>query len=87
MPSIIEAPEFLELEHLDTQPSTTAQPQVHGARRGFWQTLAQLVRRPHVNGDLHMSHHDQMARAQMETATEALARNYPSIYILATCGV
>lgn len=87
MPSVIEAPEFLEHEHTTTPFLTTAPLQRQAARRGFWRTLAQWVRRPYVNDTSHLSPHHYTTWSSIETPDEALARHYPSLYIRVTCGV
>jgi hypothetical protein len=84
MPSVIDAPEILEHEEHDRQEE---QPQVCTAHPGFWHTLVQYVRwhRVHTSHRTRSSSH--VTLHQIETPAELLAREYPTLYIRAFCGV
>ena len=88
MPSVMEAPEFVEyVETHDLTIETLERPQPRRTHPGFWRTLAQRFthfltptpRTQHVS-----SHH---AHRPFETPTDLLARQYPNLYIRTFCSI
>ena len=82
MPAVLETPEVMDYETYDLPE---AHPPVRPARAGFWQTVAQYVRRHRAN------RRDRTASSPISVHTfelpvDAWARRYPALYIQAFAG-
>ena len=90
MPSVMEAPELVEYVETHDLPIETGErgvPRSRRARSAFWHTLAHTIAgyftprsRPQRLSSCH-------AFRPFETPADQLARQYPSLYIRAYCGV
>jgi len=87
MPSVMDAPELSEyVETHDLTIETLERPEPRRARRGFWRTLA------HTLAGYCTPTHQQYASSchaprPFETPADQLARQYPTLYLRAMCGV
>jgi hypothetical protein len=84
MPSVLTPStliDYIDIHDLPTTPSCT-----RGARRGFWSTLMQYVTRPRVQKTYRRPQPYAISH-RIETPTELLARQYPTLYIQACLGV
>jgi len=88
MPSVMDAPELVAyVETHDLTIETLAWPQPRRARPGFWHTLAQKIAgyfTPTPRTQYRSSCH---APRPFETPADQLARQYPTLYLRASCGV
>ena len=88
MPSVMETPELAEyVETHDLVIETIERPQPRRAHRGFWRTLAQKITHflPLTPRKQHASSYH--VHRPFETPADQLARQYPTLYIHAFCGV
>jgi hypothetical protein len=90
MPSVLDAPElvdYVETHELTPHGLTIERPQPHRTRPGFWHTLAHKIthsltptpRKPHAPSC-------SMPRP-FEAPADLFARQYPTLYLRALCGV
>ena len=88
MPSVMEAPELVEyVETHDITIETIELPQPRRARPGFWRTLAHKMT-AHLRPTPRKRHTSSCSIPRpFETPADQLARQYPSLYIRAYCGV
>jgi hypothetical protein len=88
MPSVMDARDLVEYVATDDSAiETSERPQPHRVRLGFWRTLAQKVTRcftPRPRQQYTSSCH---AHRPFETPAEQLARQFPTLYLRASCGV
>jgi hypothetical protein len=87
MPSVMDAPELIE--YVETHDLTIERelPQPRRARPGFWHTLAHKIA-THLTPAQHEWHTSSCSMPRpFETPADQLARQYPSLYIRAYCGV
>jgi hypothetical protein len=88
MPSVTDAPELIEyVETHDLTIETIERPQIGRARLGFWRTLAHKITaylRPTPRKQHAPSCH---VPRPFETPADQLARQYPTLYLRAYCGV
>jgi hypothetical protein len=87
MPSVMDTPEMIEyVETHDLTIETLEQPQPRRVRPGFWRTLAHTIA-----GDCTPTHQQYASSCQahrpFETPADQLARQYPTLYLRAYCGV
>ena len=85
MSAILDAPSSVESFEVSTLPSTPSPLQE--APLGFWRRLVQSVTGSHPGHRSHTSRYSYLPCRQLETHQELLARQYPTIYILALSGV
>ena len=88
MPSVMEAPELVEyVATHDFTIERLKRPQPSQAYRGFWRTLAQKITHflPLTPRKQHASSYH--VHRPFETPADQLARQYPTLYIRAYCGV
>ena len=88
MPSVMETSELVEyVETHDLKIETIEQPQPRRAHPGFWRTLAQKITHflPLTSRKQHVSSYH--VHRPFETPADQLARQYPTLYIRAYCGV
>ena len=85
MPSVLDTPELIE--DIDVQTLPTMQPQARRVQTGFWHTLVQSIARLHIFSASRTARGCRVSVHQMETPQDLLARQYPSLYIRASCGV
>jgi hypothetical protein len=84
MPSVLDAPERIDdIEYVETPAILEERPQARRARPGFWRTLAHGIARR-----LTYIPHERQApscspRRPFETPMDRLAREHPSLSILA----
>ena len=88
MPSVMDAPELIEyVETHDLSIETLERPQPRRARPGFWRTLAHKIT-THLTLTRRELHTPSCsARQPFETPADLLARQYPTLYLRAVCGV
>ncbi len=88
MPSVIDPPELSEyVETHDRTIETIERPQIRRARPGFWRTLAHKIT-THLTPTPHKRHTPSCsARRPLETPADLLARQYPTLYLRALCGI
>jgi hypothetical protein len=88
MPSVMDAPELSEyVETHDLTIEIIERPQIRRARPGFWRTLAHTIAgycTPPPRTQQASSCH---APRPFETPADQLARQYPTLYLRAYCGV
>src|SRR5262249_10757619 len=87
MPSVMDAPELTE--YIETHDLTIERelPQPRRARPGFWRTLAHKMT-AHLRPIPRKRHTSSCSIPRpFETPADQLARQYPSLYIRAYCGV
>ena len=87
MPSVMDTPEMTEyVETHDLTIETLERPQPRRVRPGFWRTLA------HTIAGYCTPPHQRYASSchaprPFETPADQLARQYPTLYLRAYCGV
>ena len=88
MPSVIDAPELVEyVATHDSVIETSERPRPHRVGLGFWRTLAQRITQcftPRPRKQCVSSCH---AHRPFETPAEQLARQFPILYLRASCGI
>ena len=87
MPSVMDAPELME--YVETHDLTIERelPQQRRARPGFWRTLAHKIT-AHLRPPPRTRHTSSSGMPRpFETPADLLARQYPTLYIRAICGV
>jgi hypothetical protein len=84
MPAMIDAPEVVEYTEQDYSEE---QPKIRRTRLGFWQRVKQYVKRHRVHTPRSTPTLSQGSLHPMEMPADLLARQYPSLYIQASCGV
>jgi len=87
MPSVMDAPEVIE--YVETHDLTIERelPQPRRARPGFWRTLAHKIS-THLRPTPRRRHAPSCITPRpFETPADLLARQYPTLYIRAICGV
>jgi hypothetical protein len=72
MPSVIDAPAVVEHGHHDLSEK---QPQVHGARGGFWHTMVQYMRRHRVHTSSRTRASGHRAQRQLESPMVRVRRS------------
>jgi len=88
MPSIMEAPELVEyVETHDLTIETREWPQPRQAHPGYWRTLAQTITRCLRLAPQKQRVSSYHVQRPFETPADQLARQYPTLYIRAYCGV
>jgi hypothetical protein len=89
MPAVLETPEVVEREDsalAEAPHLSEAPPQVRPARAGFWQRVAQSLRRHRV----HRCHRPPSFPCSMHTcegSADLLACQYPTLFIQAYAGI
>ena len=87
MPSVMDAPEIIEyVETHDLTIETLERPQARRACPGCWRTLAQTIA-GYFTPSPRQQHTPVPAPRPFETPADQLARQYPSLFIRAFCGV
>ena len=88
MPSVMDAPEVIEyVETHDLTIETLGRPQICRGRPGFWRTLAHKIT-AHLRPTPRRRHAPSGSMLRpFETPADLLARQYPTLYIRAICGV
>jgi hypothetical protein len=88
MPSVMDAPELREyVETHDLTIETLERLQPRRARPGFWRSLAHKIT-THLRPTPRKRHTPLCSMPRpFETPTDLLARQYPTLYIRAICGV
>jgi hypothetical protein len=86
MPSIMDAPELVKYgETLDLVIETTERPRP--ARAGFWRTLAHALTKHLAPTPRAQYVPSCSAPRTFETPADLLARQHPTLYLRALCGV
>jgi hypothetical protein len=83
MPAVLDAPEVLDAEEYDLAET---QPRISSDRAGFWYTVAQYLRRQRVRW-FHLTSSSRLPVHTFEAPADLLARQYPTLFILACSGV
>ena len=86
MPAVIETHE-LEIEHVETHDFTIERPQPRRARPGFWPTLVHRITTQLTPTPRERHAPWCIARRPFETPADLLARQYPTLYLRAICGI
>jgi hypothetical protein len=88
MPSVMDAPEMIEyVETHDLTIETLERPQPRRARPGFWRSLAHKIT-THLRPTPRKSHAPSCsAYRPVEAPADLLARQYPTLYLRALCGI
>ena len=88
MPSVMDAPELVEyVETHDLTIETGERPQPRRAHSGFWRSLAQKIAR-FFTPTPRMQHASSChAPRPFATPADQFARQYPTLYLRAYCGV
>ena len=88
MPSVMDAPELREyVETHDLMIETIEWPQPRRARLGFWRMLAHKIT-THLSPAPRQRHEPSCSMPHpFETPADLLARQNPTLYIRAICGV
>jgi hypothetical protein len=87
MPSVMDAPELHEYVATHDLPIERELPQPRLARPGFWCTLVHQIA-PHLTSTPRQQHTSSChAPRPVETPAELFARQYPSLYLRALCGI
>ena len=88
MPSVMDAPERVEyVETHDLTIETPEWPQPRRARPGFWRTLVHRIT-THLTPTPREQHVPSCSpRRPFETPADLLARQYPTLYLQAICGI
>jgi hypothetical protein len=88
MPSVMDAPELVEyVETHDLTIETLEWSHARRVRPGFWRSLAQKVARYFTSTPRQQHKSSCHAPRPFETPADQLARQYPTLYISAYCGV
>ena len=88
MPSVMDAPELIEyVETHDLTIETLERPQPHRIRRGFWRSLAHQLTHYLAPTRRERRASSGSARRPFETPADLLARQYPTLYLRAICGI
>ena len=83
MPAVLDTPEVMDYETYDLPE---AQPRVRPDCAGFWQTVAQYMRRPRVHR-FHRTPSSRLPAHKFEAPADLLARQYPTLFIQAYAGI
>ena len=83
MPAVLDAPEVMDFEAHDL---FATQPRVRPDRAGFWQTVAQYMRRTRVHR-FHRTSSFPRSVHTCEAPADLLARQYPTLFIQAYAGI
>jgi hypothetical protein len=88
MPSVMDAPELIEyLETHDLTLETLERPQPRPVHPGFWRTLVHRIT-PYLTPKRREHHTSSCStRRPYEAPTDLLARQYPTLYLRALCGI
>jgi len=88
MPSVMDAPELSEyVETHDLTIETLERPQPRRTHPGFWRTLAQKIAGYFTSTARKQHRASCHAPRPFETPADQLARQYPTLYLRAYCGV
>ncbi len=88
MPSVMDAPELMEyVETHDLTIETVEWPQPRRTRPGFWRTLAKTIAGYCTSTPRQQHASSCHAPRPFETSADQLARQYPTLYLRAYCGV
>ena len=88
MPSVMDAPEMIEyVETHDLAIETIERPQIRRTRPGFWRTLAHTIAGYFTPTPRQQHASSCHAYRPFETPADQLARQYPTLFIRAFCGV
>jgi hypothetical protein len=88
MPSVMDAPELVEyVATHDSAIETSERPRPHRVRLGFWRTLTQKITRCFTPTQRKQYASSCHAHRSFETPAEQLARQFPALYLRASCGV
>jgi len=83
MPAVMDAPAFVEHEHIETHNLTIERPQARRARPGFWRTLAHRIT-THLTPTPRERHAPVCsAYRPFETPMDRMTREYPSLAVYA----
>jgi hypothetical protein len=88
MPSVMDTPELVEyVETHDLTIKTPERPQPRRGRPGFWRTLVHRIT-THLTPTPREQHVPSCSpRRPFETPADLLARQYPTLYLRAICGI
>jgi hypothetical protein len=87
MPSVMDVPEVIEYVETHDLTIERERPQIRRDRPGFWRTLAHKIT-THLRPTPCRRHAPSCSTPRpVETPTDLLARQYPTLYIRAICGV
>jgi len=88
MPFVMDAPELVEyVETHDLHIETIERPQPRRARPGFWRTLVNKITAHRSPTPRKQSTSSCSLPRPFETPADQLARQYPTLYLRAFCGV
>jgi hypothetical protein len=88
MPSVTDAPELIEyVETHDLTIETIERPQPRRPPPGFWRTLAHKIT-THLRPTPRKRHAPSCSVPRpFETPADLVARQYPTLYLWALCGI
>ena len=84
MPGVKHAPEGMEEKEHGIQEE---QPQIRGARGGFWPMVVQSMRRYSTHRQQRTSSADRRALRQLESPMARVAQEHPTLYLLGFFGM
>ena len=84
MPGVKHAPEGMEEKEHGIQEE---QPQIRGARGGFWPMVVQSMRRYSTHRQQRTSSSDRSALRQLESPMARVAQEHPMLYLLGFFGM
>ena len=87
MPSVMDVPEVIEYVETHDLTIERERPQPRRTHPGFWRTLAQKIAGYFTSTARKQHRASCHAPRPFETPADQLARQYPTLYLRAYCGV